>query len=229
MCNPLLVMAGGAALSAATGYKKTRDDNKNMVRQQNAKNKAFADGMERQEGYANEAGQSFANEITNQGATNFQSQLNDNVSNRLTAFADNRPAITTNDYQFASTPKNVVLAQNKAFADVDSKINRDNAAFANLASYDDALFNTGMKRNEYGRAFGNLSDKARRDSNLIGLDMNAASNNAFKPSNPIWSILNGAGNAMAMGGASYAGNKTPTTGTERPSSAFAGPMQNNQY
>ena len=38
--------------------------------------------------------------------------------------------------------------------------------------------------------------------------MSAAANNAYKPLNPFWSILGGAGNAATMGGGMMAGAKS---------------------
>ncbi len=207
MCEPVtiaLIVAGvGAAVAGGVEYKKTREANKNMKRQQEAKNNAFREEMERQRAFSGEGQDAFGQNIENQGKDNFQQRLDESVDSRLSAFGDAQlPAPT--DYQFGNTPKNVKLAQSKAFGEVDDTTLRDASNLADLTSYQDALFNTNLDRNEYARGFGNLADKAGRSSNLMQLDMQSASNNAYKPLNPAWAIAGGAGKAAAMGGAAFA-------------------------
>ncbi len=207
MCDPVtaaIVIGVGAAASGAAAYKQTRHNNKNMKRAQNAKNAAFQANMERQRGYADEAGKAFDTSIEDRGSDSFKLGLEDASQNRLQAFNEGRLEAPS-DYSFGSTPKNVILAQEKAFGEAEDKSVRDNTNLAKLSAFDDTFFNKGLGRNEYARNFGNLSDKAQRDAGLLGLDMNSAAFNSQKNLSPFWSILGGAGNMASMGGGAALG------------------------
>ena len=207
MCDPVtaaIVIGVGAAASGAAAYKQTRHNNKNMKRAQNAKNQAFKESMDRQRGYADEAGKAFDTSITDRGADSFKLGLEDSSQNRLNAFNAGRLETPT-DYATESAPKNVQLYQDKIFGEAEDKSVRDSTNLANLNAFQDTLFNKGIQRNDYARAFGNLSDKAQRDSNLLGLDMNSAAFNSQKNLSPFWSILGGAGNMATMGGGAALG------------------------
>lgn len=207
MCDPVtaaVVIGVGMAASGAAAYKQTRHNNKNMKRAQNAKNAAFQANMERQRGYADEAGQAFEGSVEDRGSDSFQLGLDDASANRMQAFDSDRLEAPT-DYSFGATPKNVILAQEKAFGEAEDKSVRNNTGLAKLSAFDDTLFNKGINRNEYARNFGNLSDKAQRDAGLLGLDMNSAAFNSQKNLSPFWSILGGAGNMASMGGGAALG------------------------
>lgn len=206
MCDPVtaaVVIATGMAASGAAAYKQTRHNNKNMKRAQNAKNAVFQANMERQRGYADEAGKAFDTSIEDRGSDSFKLGLEDASQNRLQAFNEGRLEAPS-DYSFGSTPKNVILAQDKAFGEAEDKSVRNNTGLAELSAFDDTFFNKGLGRNEYARNFGNLSDKAQRDAGLLGLDMNSAAFNSQKNLSPFWSILGGAGNMASMGGGAAA-------------------------
>lgn len=208
MCNPvaagLVIMGAGAAASGAAAYKQTRENNKNMKRQTEAKNQAFRQQMERQRGYADEAGQAFSTSIEDRGADKFKLGLEDAAQNRMNAFDAGRLATPT-DYAIDSAPKNVQLYQDKIFGEAEDKSIRDSGNLAKLNAFNDTMFNTNLGRNEYARNFSNLSDKAQRDAGLLNLDMESAAFNAYKPLNPWWSVLGGAGNMASQGGAFMAG------------------------
>jgi hypothetical protein len=201
MCNPVAAMAAGTALSTMSEYKKADAEERNRVRMQEAKNNAFKSGMDRQKVYINEGQNLFNNQLENTSADNFNNKLAIAADERLKAFNDNRLDAPVSDYQFDSTPKNVLIAQNKAFNDKNDIFQRDATNLANLTSYDDAMFNTDLERSNYGRNFANLADRASRDMNLVNMDMNSAAFNAYKPIDPLWSILGGAGKAGSMVGA----------------------------
>ena len=208
MCDPvtagLVIMGVGAAASGAAAYKQTRHNNKNMKRAQEAKNQAFKESMERQRGYADEAGKAFDTSIQDRGADSFTAGLEDAAGNRMQAFDAGRLEAPT-DYATGDAPKNVQLYQNKVFGEAEDKSVRDNTNLANLNAFQDTLFNKGIQRNDYARAFGNLSDKAQRDANLLNLDMNSAAFNSQKNLSPFWSILGGAGQMASTGGGAMAG------------------------
>lgn len=207
MCDPVtaaVVIGVGMAASGAAAYKTTRENNKNMKRQQNAKNQAFRESMERQSGYADEAEGAFNTSIEGRGADAFNLGLEDASQKRLQAFDDGRLEAPS-DYSTSNAPKNVQLYQNKIFGEAEDKSVRDSTNLANLNAFNDTLFNKGLERNDYARAFGNLSDKAQRDAGLTQLDMNSAAFNAYKPLSPFWSILGGAGNMASMGGGAALG------------------------
>lgn len=206
MCDPVtaaIVIGVGAAASGAAAYKQTRHNNKNMKRAQNAKNQAFKESMERQSGYADEAGGAFGTSVEDRGADSFKTGIEDSSQSRLDTF--NAGKLETPDYSFGATPKNVMLAQEKVFGEAEEKNARDSGNLANLSAFNDTLFNKNLGRNEYARAFGNLSDKAQRDANLTQMDMNTAAFNSQKNLSPFWSILGGAGNMASMGGGAALG------------------------
>lgn len=210
MCEPTTIAIAGMAASAAGTYMQTNEAAKNQARSTNAKNQAFAEGMTRQRQYADEAGASFSDEITNQGADNFEDKRVEDAAERLQAFNDVR---VQDDYTAgaASTPKNVVLAQQRAKDAGRATTDRDAENLTTLSGYDGALFGQGLARNEYARAFGNLSDKALADSNLIGLDMQSAAANSQKAGSIFPTLLKTAGSAASMygaGGGSF-GSATP--------------------
>lgn len=208
MCDPvtagLVIMGVGAAASGVAAYKQTKHNNKNMKREQDAKNQAFKESMERQRGYADEAGKAFNTSIQDRGADSFQARLEDASQNRMNAFNAGRLEAPI-DYAIGDAPKNVQLYQNKIFGEAEDKSVRDNTNLANLNAFQDTLFNKGIQRNDYARAFGNLSDKAQRDANLLNLDMNSAAFNSQKNLSPFWPILGGAGQMASTAGGAMAG------------------------
>jgi len=202
MCDPVSagVALAGMATSAVATNNQTRSANRNLQAVQTAKEEAYRQGMGRQTGYADEAGQAFTPMVQNQGADSFRNQLTANTADRLQAFNDG--SSTAPDYTVSDgTPKNVAMAMEKAFGESDETTSRDRTALAKLGGYGDTQFDQGLGRNEFARAFGNLSDKASRDSNLIGMDMNTAANNAFKAPNAALSLAKQAGKMATMYGA----------------------------
>lgn len=220
MCDP--VTAASLAVSAAGSYMQSREAVKNQNRMQAAKNAAFQEGMIRQRQYADEAGAAFGGAVKKQGAEGLKDTMEQSVAKRLQAFNDNRLG-NQSDYSVATpnAPKNVVLDQERAFGEAKDTADRDNTALARLGGYGGALFDTALDRNEYARAFGNLSDKATRDSNLIGLDIQSAANNAYKPPSLFPTLLKAGGSAAAMysaGGGNWFDEKggVPTDGSYGP-------------
>lgn len=198
MCNP---MAIGMAVSAAASYKQSRDQEKNQRRIQDAQNRVFSEGLVQQQQHADDNRELFNPVIQQQGKEGFSDKLQETVSDRTKAF-DNFRIEAPSDYSFSSTPKNVILSQNKAFDDANAVTKRNTENLAQLSGYNDALFNQGLERNKYSRAFGNLSSMAQGDANLIGLNMNSAANAAYKPINPLYPILGSAGKLYGYYGAS---------------------------
>ena len=114
MCDPVtaaIVIGVGAAASGAAAYKQTRHNNKNMKRAQNAKNAAFQANMERQRGYADEAGKAFDTSIEDRGSDSFKLGLEDASQNRLQAFNEGRLEAPS-DYSFGSTGRVFHIAEN---------------------------------------------------------------------------------------------------------------------
>ena len=200
MCDP--VTATALALSAGGTFLETREANKNAQRVQNARNAAFQEGMNRQARFADESGAAFNHNITKQGRQAFDEQAAVENERMKQAFArvETQPDYN-NTGTLASTPNNVVMAQREAVNKADEKTTRDLNNSAALQGYTGALFNQDMSRNEFARLFGNLQDKASRDSNLLPLEMQAAGNNASKSPSLFPTLLKGAGMAMGM----YAG------------------------
>jgi len=202
MCDPVsaAIVIGGMATSAIATNNQTKSANRNLQARQTAKENAYRAGMERQQGYADEAGQAFKGSIQEQGGDGFADELAAGTDRRLQAFNETKQG--TPDYAVASSaPKNVALAREQAFGDASDKTDRDNSGLAALEGYGDALFNTGLARNEYARAFGNLSDKAQRDANLIGMDISAADRNAYKGPNAAVGMMGTLGKLAASYGA----------------------------
>lgn len=203
MCDPATAIS--LAVSAAGSYLETQEQNKNIARQQNAKNAAYAQNMQRQRQYADETTGEFKKSLENQGAEGLNQNIDDASAKRLQAFNDNR--LSNADYSVATNnaPKNVVLNQQKTLGEAENNANRDNTNLARLGGYGDGLFNSGLQRNEFARAFGNFSDQASRDARLLPLDMSAAANNAYKAPSLFPTLLKAGGAA----GASYAAAGMP--------------------
>ena len=187
-------MAGLMGSGWAT-HNQSKSANRNLKAVQNAKEDAYRRGIERQDGYAAEAGSAFRPMVENQGGDSFRTQLAENTAGRMEAFG---PAESeASDYSIpGSTSKNVAMAMEQAFGEEDEKTNRNRSGLAKLGGYGDTSLNQGFNRNSFARAFGNLSDTALRDSNLIGMDMQQAANNAYKGPNTSLSLAK-AGSQLA--------------------------------
>lgn len=209
MCEPTTIAIAGTLASAAGTYMQTQNAAKDAKNAMNAKNQAYAEGINRQNQYADESAAALKHEVDNQSADNFNDQREQAADEKLQAFNDVR---VNDDYQpgVASTPKNVVIAQQRAKDATRATTDRDAENLFNLTGYDSALFNQGLERNNYARAFGNLSDTASRDAALIGMDVTAAGNNAKKSSNLFPTLLKTAGSAANLyGSAGYGFGGTP--------------------
>lgn len=196
MCDP--VTATGLALSAGGTFLQTREANKNAQRVQTAKDNAYEEGMIRQRKYADETGQAFSEMSTNQGREAFDTQRDAEADRVKQAFSDIRTQPDHNQAFTSSTPKNVVLARQRASDTAGAETDRDVDALSRLSGYGGALFNQGMDRNKFTRLFGNVQDEASRDSRLIGMDMSAAGNNASKSPSLFPQLLKAGGQAMGM-------------------------------
>lgn len=225
MCDPVsasLVVAGLGA-SAVAKNNATNQQNRNMQAMQTAKEGQYQDGMNRQAGYTDEAQSAFAPVIANEGSGSFANQLANNTANRMQAFSAN--TLAAPNYVLAdSTPANVRLYADKAFNREGAKTTRDQNNSAILGGYGDTQFNQGLDRNAYTRAFGNLSDKALHDVNLVGLDMSAAAHNTFKAPSPWLGFMGDAGQAATMYGAAGSPGAPKTVEGPRPNAAFVGPQ-----
>lgn len=201
MCDP--VAATSLALSAAGTYMQSREQASNAKRAQNAKNQAYSEGMARQRQYADEAGSAFNQNITTQGRSAFDEKAQQAAEQSQQAF--NSIKTPEPDYNnmgaLPSTPNNVVNAMKDANVVADAKTNRDVANNANLQGYGGAMFGQNLDRNEFARLFGNLQDKASRDSALIPMDMQSAAANSQKSGGILPVLLKAGGMGMGMYGA----------------------------
>lgn len=204
MCDP--VSATALVLSAAGTAMESSEANKNEKRMQNARNNAFATGMTRQRQYADEAGQSFNQAVEGQGREAFDTQSNKEKTRMKEAFN----TVRADDPNYAavpsSTPQNVIIAAQNANAKADEKTNRDLEGLSTLNSYGGAAFNQDMGRSSFARLFGNLQDKASRDSNLIPLEMSAAGNNARRSPSLFPQLLKYGGMALGFYNAANPGS-----------------------
>lgn len=200
MCDP--VSATALLLSAGGTYLETREANENANRVQQARNAAFERGMIKQRAMADEAGAAFNHSINKQGRDAFDEQAADTADQVKQAFAR---VETQPDYNnmgmLASTPKNVAAANKEAVNKADQKTQRDVNANAALKGYGGAQFSQDLSRNDFGRLFGNLQDKASRESGLIPVEMQADGNNASKSPSLFPTLMKGAGMAMGLYGA----------------------------
>ena len=196
MCDP--VTAGAMAVSAAGSYLQQREQAKSLKAQQAAKEAAFRQGIAKQNAFAGQARQAFTPQVEKQGAAGFNQALTDNVSRRLQAFSDNK--VNSGDYSVtpASAPKNVVMAQNKAFAETGAETDRDNRGLARVGGYGGTIFNQNLDRNQYARDFSGIADQAGGQSRLLPLEMNAAYNNAAKGGSFLPALLKYGGQAAGM-------------------------------
>lgn len=198
MCDP--VTATSLALSAAGTYMQSREQASNAKRAQNAKNQAFAEGMTRQQQYADEAGANFNQTVSTQGREGFDEKAQQAADQTTQAFNSIKTPETdyNNMGMLASTPNNVVQANKDATATADAKTNRDVTNNANLQGYGGAMFSQDLDRSQFARLFGNLQDKASRDSALIPLDMQSAATNSQKKGSILPVLLKAAGMASGM-------------------------------
>lgn len=200
MCDP--VSATALLLSAGGTYLESREAQKNQDRMTSARNAAFERGMIKQRQFADEAGAAFNHSIQDQGRESFDEQAAQEGDRVKQAFGSIQ---TQPDYNntgmLASTPKNVVVANKEATAKADAKTNRDLNANAALKGYGGAMFNQDTSRNNFARLFGNLQDKASRESGLLPLEIQAAGNNASKSPSLFPTLMKGAGMTMGLYGA----------------------------
>lgn len=212
MCDPVSAAVVGTALAGSSwaAYNQSKSYNRNLVAQDQAKKKAFNAAMERQDGYADEAQKRFDPLVNSQSAESYAKSMSDGRDNRLELFA-NSLANDNGNYTFApNAPKNVKLYGQKVFGESDQKALDRAGSLADLGGYSDANLKLGLDRDEYLRAFGNLSDKASRDSRLLGLELEGAANNAYKSPSQSLSILGSGAKLLGMYGAAG------TPGTPKP-------------
>lgn len=218
MCDP--VTATSLALSAGGTYLQQNEEKKNAKRVQNARNNAFETGMIKQRQFADESGAAFNQNIDKQSRAKFDEEAAKESDRMKQAFGSVK---TQPDYNktgmLTSTPKNVVIANQNAMNEVDSETDRDLNNLAGLNSYSGAMFNQGLDRNQFIRLFGNLSDKASRESALIPLDVNAAGNNASKTPSLFPTLLRVGGMGMGL----YSAANGITSFGDK---VFQGPMPN---
>jgi hypothetical protein len=198
MCDPV---SAGLALSAGGTFLETREANKNAKRVQNAKNNAYEENMIRQQQYADEAGAQLKTSTEQQGREEFDKQKDVEADKFIKAFGDNRTQADTSVGLRSSTPKNVVLARQRASDEATAETDRDVGNLAGLKGYGGALFDSGLDRNKFSRAFGNIQDTAGRDMNLLSLDLQQAANNANKAPSLFPQLLKAGGTALGMYGA----------------------------
>jgi len=219
MCEPTTAL--GLALSAGGSFLQQREANSNARSAANARNQQFEAERIRQQQFADEAGAAFNQNVQQQGAENFEENRQVEQDEFVQTFNDNR---TEGDYSVGlrnSAPRNVVLAREAANNEANSETERDVNNLAALSSYTNAAFNQGLDRNEFARAFGNIQDEASRQSGLLGLRINSASNNAQSAPSAFPGLLGAAGSGLAIAGA--AGNSLFDTESLRPSGTFVGP------
>lgn len=202
MCDPVsasLIAAGTAASTWATN-NQSKASNRNAKAVQTAKEGAYRQGIQKQDGFANEARTAFNNRPS--GATQFTNDANTGTAERLRALG----VSPMGDYEVAaSTPKNVMLARERIIGEADAKTNANNNAIATLSGYDDARFKENLSDSAFNRAFGGISDRAGREMRLTPLEMEAAANRAFKAPNSSLSLAKSAGELAMLAGASGAG------------------------
>lgn len=198
MCDPLTI---GLALSAGGTLLETREANKNMARMQNAKNQAFAENMTRQRKYADESTQAFKTSTEEQGREDFDIKKEQEAKNIEDVFSGIRVQPEYNKNLVPSTPKNVVIAREKAGAEEAAKTDRNVKAGANLQGYGGALFGQDMARSDFARTFGNMQDKAYRDVSLMPLDIQSAQNNAYRAPGAFPQLMKMAGTGLSFASA----------------------------
>lgn len=199
MCDP--VTATGLALSAGGTYLQSREAVKNEDRATAAKNKAFVENMGRNRAFAADAGSIQANNTQKQGRENFDIQRDESADKQVQAFNHVR---TAPDYSVGlgeNTPKNVVIARQKASEDAAAKTDRDVANNAALQGYSNALFNSGLDQSNFARLFGGIQDKAGANTRMLPIEMNAAANNSQKAPGLFPTLLKTAGTAATLYGA----------------------------
>lgn len=204
MCDP--VTAAGLALSAGGTFLQTREQNNNISRANQAREDAFTAHTIRQRGFQDEAGAAFNENIQNQGSDNFQNEKENEANEIKQAFSDIRTTPDYNQGLVSSTPKNVVIARQRASDEVNAETDRNVDAFATLNGYQNAGFNQGLSRNQYARAFGDIQDRAGRDTGLLNLDINQAVNNSQKASSALPAIISAAGKGLSLYGAANPGS-----------------------
>lgn len=232
MCEPTTIMMIGMGVSAAATAYQAREQNKNAREMQDAKNQAFAASMKRQREAADQASAQFRPTVESQGAEGFTNQLGASVEERKQAFNDNMVGRPDYASALASTPKNVLLAQDKAFGAAADTTQRNNDNLAQLTGYGDSMFQSGLARNAFARNMGNLVDKATRDGQLLGLDMNSAANNAYKAPSPWVGLIKSGGQMMSTYGAAgggMPGGSAAGAPAGAPTSSAYGPFSNSAF
>jgi hypothetical protein len=204
MCDP--ITATGIALSAGGGFLQAREADKNARRVTNARNDAFAEGMYRQRQFQDESGQAFNDNVDAQSRENFDEEQDKEVERFKQAFGGVRTQPDYNTGLRPSAPKNVVIARERESNKASDETNRDVDNLALLNSYGGASFNQGLDRSQFARLFGNIQDKASRDSRLLPLEIEAAGNNAQKGPSLFPALLKTAGQGLSIYGAANPGS-----------------------
>lgn len=214
MCDPVTLTALG--VSAAGSFMQQQEQADNAQRVMDAKNNAYATGMNRQHQYQDNAKRAFNDTMMTQGREAFDTKAQQQSDRMKNAF--NSIATPDADYNSvpSSTPKNVITAMNTANDRADEKTNRNLGNLASLSSYGNAMFDQGIDRNKFAQLFGNLSDKASRDVRLLPLEMQSAANNAQQGESILPQLLKYGGMALGAYGAANGINSFGDTVTQGP-------------
>lgn len=230
MVFPLMIAAMAAQLAGSA--MQNREQEKNMKRMQEARERAFQQNVDQQRQFAAQAAAEAATNVQGQGREGFDEKMARAVDDRVEAFDASRINGPTN-YRSESVPKNVALAAEQIFGESRGESKRDSDALAHMSAYGDATFGQGMDQNQFARAFGGIADTAGGQQRLLPLRMDSAERNAYKAPGFLGNFLKTAGQVGSMyaaaGAPGYADTATATPmgqAAAAPSQGFVGPMPN---
>lgn len=216
MCDP--VTATAMALSAGGSFLEQREANTNAKRMANARDQTYQANVIKQNRYADESGQAFADNTQSQGRESFDERINQETDRINKAFADTKIQPDYNTGLVSNAPKNIITARQDASDEASAETGRNADAFAKLGGYKGASFNQALDRNKFARLFGNIQSQAGGESRLLPLEIQAASNNANKGSSAFPQLLKAGGAGLGMFGA---GGGSFTNTVESPLAAGA--------
>lgn len=202
MCDPVTV--GATLVSMAGAHMKERKMNKYNQRRVDARNNAYQASLDRQQEHREDAASLQRDNIQAQGREGFDEKYEAQVAKRKESFSSKQPE-APNYNAPKSAPKNVRLARETESAEANAEADRNATNLAFLGGFTGASADQGMSRGAFVRGMTPINSAARGDANLMGLEMRAAENNVKQPNMLFPNLLQMAGSAGAMYGASNPG------------------------
>ena len=212
---PLIAAAVGA--SGVGSYMQQKENNDNVNRQYNARNAVALQGVQQQDADAAKSNAVLQKTIGQFQAPQQAQDLGSLITARTNTINGNTdtPSAFVDPTANANAPKVVQSELAKKMADAAAFTQQQGGALAKIGATGDQSIGNALNLNTSGNQIGMLSNFAKGDYGVNQAQQRSAYENARKSPNPVWGILQQAGNAAGMyaaGGGTIGDIINPGTG-----------------